>query len=94
MDGCYDKIRYTLSDESGQMRFETFEFNNMPGCAETLGTLRDYLLSRPLSQVDPQWVRSLHCTGSGHCMIDVARVIEEHQQLFCSAAKNDSRGSV
>ncbi len=92
MDGCYDKIRYSLSDESGQMRFESFEFLNMPECAETLETLRDYLLSRPLCQVDPQWVRSLQCQGNGRCMSDVARVIEEHQQLFGSPMKDDSGG--
>jgi len=87
MDECYDKIRLSLSDESGELRFESFEIVDMPDCQELAGQLREYLVGRPLAQADPHRVRSMSCPSGGACMLVVARIIEEYQRLFSAAGE-------
>jgi len=83
---CNDKIRFSLSDESGVLCFETFAIENAPGCRGVEEELRAYLVGRPLSKVDLGYLRSLTCAGDGVCMRAVIRAIEEHQQLFLGAS--------
>ena len=79
---CYDKIRFCLSDDSGVLRFETFEITDAPECRGVEQTLRAYLVGRPLSKVDLDYLRTLTCDGDGVCMQAVIGAVEEHQQLF------------
>jgi hypothetical protein len=79
---CYDKIRFSLSDESGALRFERFEIANAPECWKVEQKLRAHLVGRALAKVDLSYLRSLTCDGDGACMRAVVQVIEEHQQLF------------
>ena len=79
---CDDKIRFSLSDESGILRFETFAIMDAPECRDLEQELRAYLVGRPLSKASLGYLRSLTCDGDGVCMRAVIRAIEEHQQLF------------
>lgn len=79
---CHDKIRFSLSDESGALCFETFEILDAPECRDMEQELRAYLVGRSLSEADPGYLRSLTCHGDGVCMRAVIQEIEEHQQLF------------
>lgn len=82
MDACYDSLRFSLSDENGDLRFESFDISNMPECHDFAVRLREYLLSRPLKDLDPGWVRRMQCPGAGECTSTMARVVEDFQQLF------------
>ncbi len=82
MDECYDKIRFSLSDDSGELCFEYFEIIDAPECQEIAGKIRSYILGRPLRLIDANRIRSLECPGSGECMSTVAKVIEENQEIF------------
>ena len=79
---CYDKIRFSLSDESGVLRFERFEIVDAPECCEVERKLRSHLVGRALAEVNLTYLRSLTCDGDGACMRAVVQVIEEHQQMF------------
>ena len=79
---CYDKIRFSLSDESGVLRFETFAIMDVPECRDMEREFRAYLVGRPLSEADLGHLRSLTCDGDGICTRAVIRAIEEQQQLF------------
>ena len=84
MNGCYDSIRFSLSDLSGQMRFESFDIVEMPECQDVAARLRDYLVRRPLRQVDGQRIRSMECPGDCTCVAEVVRVVQEQQRLFAA----------
>jgi len=90
MKECYDNVRFSLGDESGELRFESFEIVGMPECQETADELTRYLLGRPLREVDLKRIRSMDCRGSGQCMATVASVIEEHQQMFGAAGRAET----
>jgi len=79
---CDERIRFSLSDESGVLCFETFAIMDAPECRDLEQNLRAYLLGRPLSKADLGYLRGLTCHGDGVCMRAVIRAIEEHQQLF------------
>jgi len=79
---CYDKIRFSLSDERGVLRFERFEIVDAPECWEVEQEVRSHLVGRPLTDVDLTYLRSLTCNGDGACTRAVVQVIEEHQQMF------------
>jgi len=83
---CSDKIRFSLSDESGVLCFEAFAITDVPKCRDMEQELRAYLVGRPLSEVDIGYLRSLTCDGDGVCMRAVIRAIEEYQQLFLGAS--------
>jgi len=44
--------------------------------------LRDYLLDRPLAEVDFEYLRKLKCDQNGQCVIAVIDLIQEYQQMF------------
>ena len=79
---CYDKIRFSLSDKSGVLRFETFAIVGAPECGDMEQELRAYLVGRPLSEVDPGYLRSLSCKGDGACMRAVIQTVGEYKELF------------
>jgi len=85
---CYDRVHLSLSDESGDLRFESFEIAGTPECRDVEETLRAYLVERPLAEVDMDYIRGLTCAGDGQCMSAVVRVIEEYQHLFVRDERN------
>ena len=82
MKECYDSIRFSLSDLSGQMRFESFDLVDMPDCEDVAASLREYLVRCPLAEVDVERIRSMECDGRCTCLGEVARVVREQQHLF------------
>lgn len=90
MGECYDKLRFSLSDENGELRFESFEIDSMPECRQFAERLKQYLLSRPLKDVDSNRVRLMHCPGAGECAATMAGVVEDFQQMFLAAAGGGS----
>lgn len=84
---CYDSIRFSLSDLSGQMRFEMFDIVDVPECQDVAARLRKYLVRRPLAQVDVQRIRSIECDDNCTCLAEVARVVRQQQRLFGAAPR-------
>jgi len=82
MDECYDKIRFALSDETGDLRFTAFNIINMPECSQIAETLREKLIGRRLVDIDIAEIQSMTCPGNGQCMTAVVHVIREYQDLF------------
>jgi hypothetical protein len=80
---CKDNVRFTLSDDTGVLKFKTFDIVNTPACARLAKQLREYLLARPLREIDMQVVKAMRCPHhNGVCLDVVARVIEEHVEFF------------
>ena len=78
---CRDNVRFTLSDDSGQLRFESFEIVDTSECQLT-GVLQEYLVGRPLAKVDLDYLRSWRCTANGECLQAVIRMVCEYQAMF------------
>jgi len=85
---CYDRVRYSLSDEGGVLRFKAFDIVDTPDCRHIVDMLREHLVGRPLSEVDLDYLRELTCEGNGACMRTAIRVVEESQHLF-ARQRND-----
>ena len=79
---CQDRIRFTLSNATGVQRFKTFELVEGPECAGMGKLLREYLVGRPLAEVDLDYLQSLKCHRNGGCTLEVIEVIQEYQDLF------------
>ena len=87
---CQDRIRFTLSNETGVQRFKDFELIDDSECGEMGKLLREYLVGRPLAKVDLDYLRSLkcpymrslECQENGGCVLAVIDVIREYQDLF------------
>ena len=82
MNECYGSIRFSLSDLSRRMRFESFDVADMPECKGAAASLREYLVHRPLVEVDVERIRSMECDGRCTCVGEVARGVREQQRLF------------
>ena len=81
-DDCYDKMRFSLSDKSGELRFVHFDIEQAPECANVVQQMRNILLNKRLADIDLAEIRMLSCPGSGQCIHTVVKVIEEHQERF------------
>ena len=93
MKDCYDNIRFALSDRSGRMCFESFDIIDVPECQDVAARLREYLVHRPLAQVDVKRIRSMQCAAFPACISDVARAVDELKRLFgAPAAPNRTSG--
>jgi len=82
MNECYDSVRFSLSDLSGRMQFESFNITDMPECRRTASNIRNYLLHRPLGEVDVGRIRSMERDGRCPCVAQVIWVVREQQRLF------------
>lgn len=85
-DECRDKIRFSLSDKSGSLRFESFEITGALYCQDIADELRRMIISRSLDEIDIAQIRRLRCPGSGQCMRAIADVVAELQQVFAHTA--------
>ena len=93
MRRCYDNIRFALSDRTGRIAFESFDIVDMPECHDLAARLRQYLVHRPLAQVDVKRIRSMRGAVTAMCISDVARALDELKYLFgAPAAPNPASG--
>ena len=79
---CRNKVRCALSDATGQLRFESFDIVDAPECADTAQKIAQYLVGRPLAEVDPGRIRDIGRDGNPLCGRVVARLVEESQRTF------------
>ena len=86
-DRCTDKVRFSLSDASGVLRFKSFGIIDAPECRQIAEALRDYLVDRPLSEVDVDHVRHLSCPGDGLCMNRIAELVVEYREMWACTEK-------
>ena len=89
-DGCHDRLRFRLNDDSGVLRFMEFEILNPSRCRDVEETLREYLVGRALVDVDLDYLRELTCTGDGECTQAVIREVKKHQHLFAGNHEDQS----
>lgn len=82
MDDCYDKVRFALSDETGDLRFTSFDIINMPECFSLAETLRETLIGQRLADIDVEHIRRVSCPGNGQCMTTIVGIITEYQDRF------------
>ncbi|MHC4985232.1 MAG: hypothetical protein ACYTFO_03660 [Planctomycetota bacterium] len=79
-DGCYAKIRFTLTDEAGQLCFEAFDMPDAEsGCGEVF---RKHLIGRPLAEIDPKNLLRLKGEVPRTCLASVLLMIRENQRAF------------
>ena len=74
----------SLSDESGVLRFKSFDIADAPDCWKMAKTLRHYLVGRALSDVDVNYIRNLSCSGDGVCIERVADVVAEYREMWAN----------
>jgi hypothetical protein len=86
---CYDRVRYTLSDEGGELRFTAFKIVDGAACGGVEHELEQYLLSRPLSRIDVKRIRQLSCPGDRQCIETIAEVVSDQQALFAGDGNAD-----
>ena len=73
---CRNKVRFALSDSTGALRFTDFDIVDAPECSQVKGTLKEYLLGRPLAELDLGYIRQMTCDGNGQCFRDIVSAIE------------------
>ena len=82
MNDCDDNVRFTLSDDTGDLHFTAFDIVNSPECAGLVENLRAKLLDRPLVQIDVAEIQSMTCSGNGQCMQTIVRTVMKCQNMF------------
>jgi len=83
---CRNKVRCALSDRTGQLGFENFDIVNAPECTDTASRIRQYLVGRPLADVDPGRIREIGRDGNPLCARVVAHLVEQSQWTFGHSA--------
>ena len=84
---CINKVRFSLNDDTGVLRFEAFDIVDLPDSCERVEELQEYLVGRPLADVDMDYLRGLRCSGDGECMRAAVRMVQEYQRLFARKPK-------
>jgi hypothetical protein len=79
---CVNKIRFSISDETGVLRFTSFDIVDPPESCQGLEALREYLVGRPLAEVDVDHLRELLGGSDGECRQTALRVVKEYQRRF------------
>ncbi len=79
---CDNRLRFRLGDNSGVLCIEEFAIADAPECRDMQRTLREYLVGRPLSDVDLDYLRALKCPADGQCMRAMMWEVEKYQRLF------------
>ena len=91
MDDCYDKVRFTLSDATGDLRFTAFDIINAPECTGLAEELRAKLLDRRLADIDVGEIQRMSCPGNGQCMTTIVRIITDYQDRFTQSHESTIR---
>ncbi len=75
-----DKVVFSLSDRSGELRFESFDAVNAPELEPSLRPVREYLLGRSLSEIETKTLNNMLChlgdDERNEMMILIERLIE------------------
>jgi len=81
---CDNKIRYSLSDRSGVLRFEAFDIvdGGEPSCKKVADEICAKIIGRPLADVDVSEIEKIPCSGGAECVKSLANVIRECQGMF------------
>lgn len=81
---CDNKIRYSLSDRSGVLRFEAFDIvdDGELGCKQVAERICAMIIGRPLAEVDVSAIEKIPCSGGAECVKSLANVIRECQGMF------------
>lgn len=79
---CGDRVRFSLSDKSGVLRFEAFDIVGSTDCARMAEEIRKQIMGVPLAEIDLDQLRGLSCSGGGECIRAVLNVIEETMETF------------
>ncbi len=82
MHTCDDNVRFTLSDDTGDLHFTALDIVNAPQCVTIVEELRAKLLGRPLEQIDAAELQKIACLGNGQCVQTIVRTILECQDMF------------
>ncbi len=81
-----DKIVFSLSDQSGELRFERFAAVGAPELEPTVEALQAYLLGRPLREIDIEAI-----AGMIHALDDRSRSellgLFRHLKQACSRSE-------
>ena len=91
MDDCYDKVRFVLSDKTGDLRFTEFDIIDAPECASQVKELRAKLLGRRLADINIAEILRMSCSGNGQCMRDIVSTITEYQNRFLHNRPRDNQ---
>ena len=94
MDDCYDKVRFTLSDETGDLRFTAFEIINSPECASQVEEIRAKLLGQRLADINTAEILRISCLGNGQCIKTIVNIITEYQDRFLHNRRRDNQDIV
>lgn len=78
---CRHRIRFSLSDSSGELTFTDFEVINSADCPAAQA-VQDHLVGRALSKVDWNLIETLGEQGTCTCANDVIAVLEDFQKQF------------
>ena len=78
---CHDRIRFTITDQEGPLRFTKFEIDDDSICKCIEDTLRSYLLNCPLADIDINAIN--HALSGGHS--ECAQAIEDIKKWYCSS---------
>ncbi len=78
------RVRFTLSDDDGDLRFRAFDIADAPECHGAAEILRQSLLGRSIAEVDTTEIACIPCSGEAQCVRAAADVIAEFQASFAS----------
>jgi hypothetical protein len=84
-----DRLRFRLNDENGVLCFTEFEILNPQRCRDLAEPLRQYLVGRPLADVDPDDLRNHMHAGDGECIEAIIRELLKQQRLFIQSVRVD-----
>ncbi len=87
---CYDRIRYAMSDDGGELRFTSFQITGGTRCAGVEQELKEYLLSRPLLDLEVDKILQVRCPVGRQCIETIARVVTEQQSFFAGEKEEAS----
>ena len=82
MDNWDDNVRFSLSDDTGDLQFTAFDIVNTPECTSLVDELRTTLFGRPLAQLDVADIQRISCPGNGQCVQTIVRTIMECKDMF------------
>ena len=81
-DECTDKMRFTLSDDTGVLRVVDFHIKDAPQCSDLAEALKQHLIGRPVAEIDVDYIRSLRCPGDAKCLRAIVDAIVEYHNMF------------
>ena len=87
---CSDRLRFRMSDDSGVLRIEEFAIQNAAECQGMEHTLREYLVGRPLGDVDLEYLQRLRCPADGKRLRAMIEEVQKYQRLFAGKIGNSS----